>query len=78
MLMVHGTWPRLSGVSVHSYKRRSNVNEEVRNSRSKIPKGAGGRWNKPNPRYTVSEQNVNDKVLREGKDWHNGAKVYKK
>lgn len=52
--------------------------EDVKNSRSKIPKGAGGRWNKPNPRYTVSEQNVNDKVLREGDGWKNGARVYKK
>jgi hypothetical protein len=43
----------------------------------RIPKGMGGRWNKPNQRYTQAEQNINDKLLREQPGWFRGAKVYK-
>lgn len=50
--------------------------ETISNSRSGIARGADGRWNKPNPRYTQSEQNYNDKVLREQPGWHRGARVY--
>ena len=53
------------------------MEHKVKNDRN-IPKGAGGRWKKGNPRYTISEQNLNDKVLREGEGWYRGAKVYKK